>query len=137
MFDYRLLSISTSLILLAKASFQYRTDADWWLYVPIYLLSAVLNLIPCNRKPWWRLFTSVIIVVGCAQIAFLVWSFRRVAHSLLQEEFKEARNILPLAVGVFVLTTGRLINHQHTSFLSYFRILIPRKRRNRLMESKL
>ncbi|KHN80396.1 hypothetical protein Tcan_09754 [Toxocara canis] len=120
----RLSEIAVSTFLLLKAFMQYAADPDWWIYVPIYSLGAVLCLIQIPKNGIWRLLSALVIVTGALHVVFIAWSIRHASSAVLSEQFDEGRHILATATAVVMVTNVRLYTAQYNSVLAYLRTLI-------------
>ncbi|KAK6041485.1 hypothetical protein COOONC_21011 [Cooperia oncophora] len=107
----------------AHAIYHYRNDPSWWMYVPAYGLASTVCILPLPSLTIWRILSSLAVVGGSLLMMFLAWTF----HSLENAaglELNEAKNLLPVAIGVALTGSTRLMLDTRTNLLKYPRFII-------------
>ncbi|ETN86117.1 hypothetical protein NECAME_06090 [Necator americanus] len=112
-----------SVALLAHAVYQYQHDINWWMYVPAYGLAGTLCIFPSPSLSLWRGLSSVAVIGGGLLMLFLTWTFHGLEGSP-GLELSEAKNLLPIAIGVAITTGTRLSLDTNQRILHYIRSLI-------------
>ncbi|CAJ0593544.1 unnamed protein product [Cylicocyclus nassatus] len=112
-----------SIGLLAHAAYQYQHDINWWMYAPAYGLAGAVCIFPLPSRSLWRSLSSVAIVGGGLLMLFLAWTFHGLEGSP-GLELKEAKNLLPIALGVAITTGTRLSLDANRKIVHYFRSLV-------------
>ncbi|KAI6241326.1 hypothetical protein M3Y99_00358600 [Aphelenchoides fujianensis] len=90
-------------------------------------LSGVLLLANRPGCPYWRFFTSLTIVFGSLQSAFLFWSVRHVEKAAIIDQrnvLPEGRSILVSAIATIFAISSRLRSAKHEGLLDFARSLI-------------
>ncbi|WKX92793.1 hypothetical protein Q1695_010661 [Nippostrongylus brasiliensis] len=117
------LRTSIAVALSAHAIYQYQHDTYWWAYVPAYGLASIICMLPLPSLLLWRILSSVAVIGGCTLMVFLAWTLYSV-EEVAGLELREARNLLPIAIGVALTGSTRLMSDTGTSLLKYPRRLI-------------
>ncbi|RCN40891.1 hypothetical protein ANCCAN_13156 [Ancylostoma caninum] len=111
-----------SVALLAHAVYQYQHDINWWMYVPAYGLAGAVCIFPLPSLSLWRSLSSLAAVGGGLLMLFLAWTFHGIEDTP-GLDLKEARNLLPIALGVALTTGTRLsldVNHRILHYIRSF-----------------
>uniref|UniRef100_A0A914XCC0 Transmembrane protein 220 n=1 Tax=Plectus sambesii TaxID=2011161 RepID=A0A914XCC0_9BILA len=103
-FIWRFLNAAFASLMVVRSVHHIQTDADWWLWVPAYvlgfLMTASVALSPrCTSCSLWRYTTSLIIVLGTLYLVFNVWVVRDVARGYFpaEDRLEEGKEIAVLA----------------------------------------
>lgn len=105
--------------------FQYKPD--WWIYGWLSSLSGTLLVWNQPSCPYWRVLTSISMVLGVIETALLFWAVRHVEKAAIIGE----RNVLPEGRDIFVAglatlfsISSRLRTVKHTGILDLTRTLV-------------
>nr|CDJ81431.1 Protein Y71F9B.1 [Haemonchus contortus] len=112
-----------AMALSAHAIYQYLNDPLWWMYVPAYGMASIVCILPLPTFTLWRFLSSIAVIGGFLLMLFLAWTF----HGLENAdglELHEAKNLLPVAIGVALTGSTRLILDKKSSIFKYPKLLI-------------
>ncbi|CAJ0954062.1 unnamed protein product, partial [Mesorhabditis belari] len=106
--------------LLAHGVYQFENDPTWWLCCPFYVSAALLSLLPFPNLFIWRLLSAFAVMGGGSFMLFLAYTF----HSLdgaTGLSLIEGDRLLPISVGVALITATRLAHGRHSSPLEFIK----------------
>ncbi|KAI6182733.1 hypothetical protein M3Y97_00412500 [Aphelenchoides bicaudatus] len=118
---------SVGISLIIYTAFLYLYNADWWIYGWLSALSGILLVWNQPSCPYWRGLTSIAIVFGTLETAFLFWSVRHVEKSAVIGErnvLPEGRHILISAIATIFTISSRLRNSAYNGLLDLTRTLV-------------
>ncbi|KAK5983144.1 hypothetical protein GCK32_001349 [Trichostrongylus colubriformis] len=112
-----------AMALSAHAIYCYQTDPSWWMYVPAYGIASIVCIWPLPSLTIWRILSSIAVIGGGTLMLFLMWTFRSL-ESAAGLELPEAKNLLPVAIGVALTGSTRLMSDTRGGLFRYPRYFI-------------